>query len=76
MSAGGPIQVPFGQPHPVRRTSHMPRVRGALIERHTGGVERVPEVALPIERAFGIADQTGRHGGAAHVDRTPVAQTL
>jgi hypothetical protein len=54
----------------------VPQVRGALIERHTGGVERVPEVALPIERALGIADQTGRHGGAAHVDRTPVAQTL
>jgi hypothetical protein len=54
----------------------VPQVRGALIERHAGGAERVTEVARPIERAFGVADQTGRHGRAAHVDRTPVAQTL
>jgi hypothetical protein len=48
----------------------------ALIERHAGGAERVTEVALPIERALGVADQAGRHGGATNVDRTPFAQTL
>jgi hypothetical protein len=36
----------------------------------------VTKVALPIERALHVADQTGRHGGTAHVDRSPVAQTL
>jgi hypothetical protein len=48
----------------------------ALIDRHAGRAERATEVALPIERASGVADQAGRHGGATNVDRTPVAQTL
>jgi hypothetical protein len=58
------------------RALQLPAARGALIERHAGGAERVTEVALPIQRASCVADEAGRHGGAANVDRTPVAQTL
>jgi hypothetical protein len=57
----------------VGRASQLRPAPRALIERHAGGAERVTEVALPIKRALGVADQAGRHGGAAHVDRTPVA---
>jgi hypothetical protein len=46
------------------------RPRRAALKRN------LDELVPLVERAAGVADQAGRHGGAADVDRTPVAQTL